>query len=400
MALLRKMISCLWVWVLCGNFSSSIGQNVDAYLNTLFPAVSVFDKIYNQQFSEKDRNKFQQKNQKNTWNNYKNCNADLTCICEVFLKKNASKDKAISEEYHYQIQPILKFYDIRHNVTINATQLRDSLSSWIYQTSKEIIERFGLGKKGTYPKIDSMSYSTGSKFFIEKVDSAAKSILKTPQYFTYAYEPAVYFSIALLKINGRDEATRFYPDIAIENAAAIKKMKSLNFQRFPYSALLTPGYGPSDLFTPLSATGRSRCEKVFEEFSKGQAPFIILSGGFVHPYKTQYCEALEMKKYLVNEKKLSDSCIIVEPYARHTTTNVRNAARLIDIYKLPFENKIRIVSSPDQELYISSPLFELRCKQELGRLPYQALGRDDAEHLYFIPSNDALILNPNDPLDP
>jgi hypothetical protein len=400
MIFLRKVISCLILSGLGGFFSSSFSQNTNAYINTLFPAIPVFDKIYQQQFPAYELAKIQKANQKKFFGKYKNCKSDIRCICDVFLIKNTEKEKEISEEFLYQFQPILKYYQFNEDAGFTANQLKDSLSVKIYQSSMEIIERYALGKKGIYPQIDSMSFSIDNKIFAEKVDSAAKSILQNPQNFTYSIEPSVYFSIALLKINGRDEAIRFYPDIIKENEASIKKIKSVNFDSYPYSALLTPGYGPSDLSTPLSTTGRSRCDKVFEEFSKGQAQFIILSGGFVHPFKTPYCEAIEMKKYLVEEKKLSDSCIIVEPYARHTTTNVRNASRLAFIYGIPSEKKIRIVSSTDQEFYISSPLFELRCKQELGRLPYREIGRDAVDNLYFIPAKESLILNPNDPLDP
>ncbi len=400
MVLRLKIFSCLMMWLLTGNLSSTFCQSTDAFVNTLFPAIPVFDKIYQQQFPGNQLTKIQKANQKKFQGKYKNCKSDIRCVCNVFLMKNTSKDQAIREEYIYQFQPILKYYQFKVDDSFTANQIIDSLSGKIYQSSREIIERFALGKKGIYPKIDSMSFSIDNKIFAEKVDSAAKEILQNTQNFTYSIEPLVYFSIALLKINGRDEAVRFYPDIIKENAASIKKIKSVKFDSYPYSALLTPGYGPSDLAIPLSSTGRSRCDKVFEEFSKGQAPFIILSGGFVHPYKTPYCEAIEMKKYLIEEKKLSDSCIIIEPYARHTTTNVRNTSRQAFIYGIPSEKKIRIVSSPDQELYISSPLFEPRCKQELGRLPYRAMGRDDADNLYFVPAKEALILNPNDPLDP
>ena len=64
-------------------------------------------------------------------------------------------------------------------------------------------------------------------------------------------------------------------------------------------------------------------------YRQHQAPFIIVSGGRVHPYHTPYNEAFEMKKYLMDVWQIPESAIIIEPHARHTTTNFRNAARIM-----------------------------------------------------------------------
>ena len=61
-------------------------------------------------------------------------------------------------------------------------------------------------------------------------------------------------------------------------------------------------------------------------------PFIIVSGGRVHPFKTQYIEAVEMKHYMIDVLGIPTSAIIIDPFARHTTTNVRNAGHMIMDY--------------------------------------------------------------------
>ena len=77
------------------------------------------------------------------------------------------------------------------------------------------------------------------------------------------------------------------------------------------------------------------CRLAALQYAKGVAPFIVTSGGKVHPYKTKFCEATEMKRYLVEKLHIPANAIIVDPHARHTTTNMRNAARLIYRYGIP-----------------------------------------------------------------
>ena len=63
-----------------------------------------------------------------------------------------------------------------------------------------------------------------------------------------------------------------------------------------------------------------------------------MSGGFVHPAQTPYAEAIEMKKALIADFSIPQEAILVDPHARHTTTNMRNAARLLYRYAIPFES--------------------------------------------------------------
>ena len=92
--------------------------------------------------------------------------------------------------------------------------------------------------------------------------------------------------------------------------------------------------------------------------------------------------------------------IIVDPHARHTTTNMRNAARLIYRYGIPFDKKALVTTDPQQSDYIENPTFEKRCLNELGYLPYRLVRRTSAFDLEFLPQIESLQADPTDPLDP
>src|SRR5262249_9951473 len=92
--------------------------------------------------------------------------------------------------------------------------------------------------------------------------------------------------------------------------------------------------------------------------------------------------------------------IIVDPHARHTTTNMRNAARLIYRYGIPFDKKSLVSTDRQQSEYIEGAVFEKRCLDELGYLPYRLERRTSAFDLEFVPQIESLHADPADPLDP
>ena len=123
-----------------------------------------------------------------------------------------------------------------------------------------------------------------------------------------------------------------------------------------------------------------------------------MSGGHVHPDRTPYSEAIEMRKYLIAELKIPPEAIIAEPYARHTTTNIRNASRLIYALNMPAGKPVLVASDFFQTMYI--PMMKKRFMDELGYLPYKDLSKAGAGNISFVPDISALEINPLDPLDP
>ncbi|WP_316831391.1 YdcF family protein [Pedobacter aquatilis] len=268
------------------------------------------------------------------------------------------------------------------------------------QDAKAINYAIGVyieGKKPNYPKIDSISFSPLDKEFPEL--AASNMMLNIQADKQLFFEPSMNFALGALELNGRLEAADYEPLLSGENQKAIAQIKKTNFNNYKYSVILVPGAGPEDKETELSAGGIIRCRIAAEQFYKGMAPFIVVSGGRVHPYKTKYSEAYEMKKFLVNTLHIPESVIIMEPHARHTTTNLRNCVRLMFRYGMPFQKPGLVSTTKSTIPYIAGVLAE-RCKKELGYYPYkigQKLSDTEAE---FFPDSMALQIDFDEPLDP
>ncbi len=213
------------------------------------------------------------------------------------------------------------------------------------------------------------------------------------------YEPLYFATAAVLTQQQRDEAGRYEPMEEGENAAALQAMAEIDWDSYPYSLILVPGMGPDNYEEPLDQAGAFRCDLAVQRLWGGLAPFILTSGGHVHPDRTPYCEAIEMKKYLMNTYDVPESKLLVDPHARHTTTNLRNLARLVLRYGIPPEKPVLVTTDMGQSIYISS-MIAGRCEEELGYLPYRqvlSLGMTDT-CLLIDPTS--LYADPSDPLDP
>jgi len=213
------------------------------------------------------------------------------------------------------------------------------------------------------------------------------------------FEPLLGVVLAALVAQGRDEAGRYEPLEAGENRAACARAVRIDWAAYPYPAILVPGLGPEDEGVPLSPLGRFRCHLAAERFAAGTAPFLVLSGGHVHPDRTPFAEALEMKRYLTGELGVPEDALFVDPHARHTTTNLRNLARLLHRYGLPVERPSLVTTDPFQALYIARMLDD-RCARELGYLPYRSLNPISAFDVEVLPDIRSLHADPSDPLDP
>jgi len=201
-------------------------------------------------------------------------------------------------------------------------------------------------------------------------------------------------------MNHRDEAGRFEPMQLGENRAALEQIRHTDFSKFTYSVIVVPGAGSDRITMAFSPIGRARVQLAAKRYKEGRAPFILVSGGFVHPNQTPHCEAIEMKRTLMQEFGLPENAILIDPHARHTTTNLRNAARLIFRYGIPFSQKALITTDLLQSAYIESSVFNDRCRKELGYLPHKLAGRTSRFDLEFLPVIDSLEEDPTEPLDP
>ncbi|HEV7746072.1 MAG TPA: YdcF family protein [Pyrinomonadaceae bacterium] len=273
------------------------------------------------------------------------------------------------------------------------------LSAWRDAANgmNRILNVYCLGKDPAYKDIDRVSFDVSKKDYSDLLRAKIKEIKlsKQPLFF----EPTLDFALKLLEVNRRDEAARYEPLEAGENKAAVANLRNIKWSDYPYSFILVLGSGPSDS-TPLSRVGAKRADVGAQLFLSHKAPLIIMSGGHVHPLQTPYCEALEMKKYVMEKFKIPEASILIEPHARHTTTNFRNAARIAFRFHLPADLKALVTSSADHIAYATGEEFRARCLKEFGYFPLESIKRVSSVEAEFIPSTDSLFFDSNDPLDP
>lgn len=229
-------------------------------------------------------------------------------------------------------------------------------------------------------------------------DAAIDVALAGPSPKVY-FQPLLGLSLSLVAANGRDEAVRYEPLVTGENAAALAAIGTIDWSKYPFAAIAVPGLGPTDLTTALSEGGRQRCDLAAARYRAGVAPLIVPSGGHVHPDRTKFSEAIEMKKYLVSIG-VPASAIIVDPHARHTTTNLRNVSRLLLRYGVPAERPVLVTSDAFQSLYMNGPPFAQRCRDEIGHVPWRKLASLSINDSCMLPSRVALTVDARDVLDP
>jgi hypothetical protein len=264
-----------------------------------------------------------------------------------------------------------------------------------------VIAVYGDGKQPRYPKIDSPAFDVKSDAYANIVRTATDLLQEQSSEMTLFFQPTLRYALHLLKINGRDEAGRLEPLDESENARTLVRISTTEWSKFPFTVLVVPGQGADRLSWSLAPEGRLRIEIAVRRWRQGKAPFILVSGGYVHPAQTPFAEALEMKKALMTEFKVPEDVVLVELYARHTTTNLRNAARMIYRYGIPFDRPALISTDADAVNYISSVEFTQRCLTELGYRPGEVVNRISRFDLAWRPYIDALqIDSAEDALDP
>jgi hypothetical protein len=210
---------------------------------------------------------------------------------------------------------------------------------------------------------------------------------------------AVAIALEVARTADRDEAIRYEPHVEGENAVAFARLQTLDFDGWPYSVILVPGQGPTDDVTPLSPLGIERAELAVERLRAGLAPFVLLSGGHVQPDGTPWSEAMEMKRYLMQELGVPEDQIIVDPWARHTTTNLRNAARVLAHLGISMDRPILVTSDIFQSAYIAFLIAD-RSLEELGYIPWRALSSLGENDACAVLTRSSLRVDPTDPRDP
>jgi hypothetical protein len=273
------------------------------------------------------------------------------------------------------------------------------IAAWIDAANgvNRLLRIYCLGKDPFYKDIDKVSFDVSSEEYrkLLKVKIREIQLSHAPLFF----EPTLSFALKLLEANRRDEAGRYEPLEEGENKTCLQDMKKIKWSDYPYSFILVLGSGPGDS-ARLSKIGAKRADQAAQLFLEHKAPLIIFSGGHVHPMQTPFNEAIEMKKYVMEKFKIPEKSILIEPHARHTTTNFRNAARLVFRYGIPADLKGLVTSSEDHIAITTKEGFRIRCSTELGYFPMEFITQISPIAAEFKPSVASLFFDANDPLDP
>jgi DUF218 domain len=262
-----------------------------------------------------------------------------------------------------------------------------------------ILAVYGEGAAPRYPEIDSISFDMKSDEAKQRVAATIADESGSDAAAHPFYELTLQTALTLLTLNHRDEAGRHEPMEDGVNKATITAIATTAWQNYPYTVIVVPGLGPNDYQTALTVGGRQRVTLAAQAYRAHKAPFILVSGGYVHPSQTRYSEAIEMKRALMTDLHVPESAIIVDPHARHTTTNMRNAVREMFRYGIPTDKPGLVISNSGQVASIMAAQLP-RCERELGYAPYRIVGKNSDTEAIFLPLIDSLEQDPADPLDP
>ena len=333
------------------------------------------------------------------WINAFNTNPEEQKLIGQRLGELCKKEKSIQALVQQHLRPSGAF--MKYAEKSDAEMLQ---SAWTEACGgiQYILNSYALGKRGRYASIDSASYAAKSLMYKRYLMVAGHFLAEKTTSWTLFHQPATWYALTLMDMNNRDEAARHEPMEALENQKALEYIPNIEWSKYPYSVILQPGHGPDIVDVPLSPMGKFRVQLVADRFHKGMAPLIILSGGYVHPFQTPYAEATEMKKALMEQYGVPERAIIIDPHARHTTTNFRNGARLIFRYGIPADKMALCTSTMDQIVYITDPKYRFKERNmlELGYLPYELFAKISSHDVEFKPQIISLHLDPLDPLDP
>ena len=266
-------------------------------------------------------------------------------------------------------------------------------------TVNHIISVYAQGQKPNYPKIDSLGMNRNSSAYLANIQALHELAFVKYEGAKLFYQLTLGYAMDALAMARFERAGDFEPMMEKENKAAYEAVKSTSWEKFDYPLILIPGAGTDNYLDSLSSGGVIRCQLAFDAYKKNKAPFIMVSGGYVHPYKVLRNEAMEMKRYLL-KLGVPESAILIDPHARHTTTNMRNAARIMFRYGFPTDRPAITVTTPAQSAYIYSDVMHTRCMKELGYHPYSNGKRLSATTAEFYPLIGSLQIDRDEPLDP
>ena len=266
--------------------------------------------------------------------------------------------------------------------------------------TNRMIAVYAKGAAPRYPAIDAMIFDMALPQVTDVLSAHGVAIAAQAKGTDLFFDPALRYAAGLLQMNERIDAGNFRPLLGGDNDEANRAIGRMNWRGKPYTALLIFGHGPEDAQSRTGVMGHIRLSIAADMFARGVAPFIIVSGGNVHPNRTAFNEAVEMKRLLITQYGVPANRILMEPHARHTTTNLRNCARLLLAAKFPTDRPALVVSDHRTIQYIGSDVLAQRNLAEMGVQPGRLTPGPDPFTLTFMPDPAAFHVEAIDPLDP
>ena len=341
----------------------------------------------------------------------KHCNNNSACLVKAYsisedniakmgveLENSLKKSSALKRLVTDNLRPSGKYENFKE---LSDEKYLSACWKLCAAGMNRILSVYGLGESPQYRTMDSISYDVSTDYYRGALWMWSDMLQhKNPTKNKLFFQPSLDFSLSLLYMNHRDEAARYEPLELMENQKPRTEINSMNFKDYDYPAILILGNGPENYRDTLSALGKLNLQLGALEFQQKKAPFIIVSGGHAHPFRTPFAEAVQMKKELIQRYHIPEERIIIDPHARHTTTNLRNATRLMLAYNIPIDRPSLVVTNNMHSQYTGANSFAERCLEELGYLPAVIKERLNSTTLEFQPKIESLHQNPFDPLDP
>ena len=261
------------------------------------------------------------------------------------------------------------------------------------------IDVYGLGMKPHYARIDSIAFDIGGGELAKLRPTLRENVVAIAAGGPF-YGTTLHTALSYMDISDRYEATDFEPMDEGINRTAYAAVPGTDWSRYPYTVILILGAGPERYGEAISPGSRLRARYAAELYKQGKAPFLVTSGGRVHPYKTPYSEAEQMKRYLVETCGIPEEAVIAEPHARHTTTNIRNTVRIMIGLGFPMDRPGLITSAAGHVGYVCKEGFPAFCEKMMWVVPFHTGRRLESRTVEFWPHACATQVCPDDPLDP
>ncbi|WP_179352320.1 YdcF family protein [Winogradskyella vidalii] len=281
-------------------------------------------------------------------------------------------------------------------------RLQQLIVEEMLQGINQIIDTYVAGIDPAYPDLDRVSYDVNSSQYRLLLKNLVSDLNTNTNQMELFYQPFLDFALGALEINNRDEAARFMPLKLGENAATYQNIQNIDWNDYQYSMIVVLGDAPNSSgdLPNISIGGMLRSDHGVDLLNQGLAPLIVFTGANVAPFQSEFHEATEMKSYIMDNYNISENKILVDPHARHTTTNMRNVGRFIYKYGIPIDKKAIVSTSTSQSSYLSSSGFLTRCTTQMGHIPMTLHNRLSDFDIEFTPKIEVLHLDSSDPLDP